>query len=59
MSKDFCINDLYRIGKKLEEKTVEIPTLATVKEFEEFNKSIPKFPVDIKSNNSKSEQQNG
>jgi hypothetical protein len=50
MSNKLTIDDLKAAMAKLEEKTVERPLLATMKDFEEFNKNIPKFPPQPKLN---------
>lgn len=50
MSDKFTLDDLEAVMAKLEEKTVERPLLVTAKDFEEFNKSIPKFPPQLKLN---------
>ena len=55
MSNKFTLDDLEAVMARLEEKTVERPLLVTVKDFEEFNKSIPKFPPYLKLNKRKSE----
>lgn len=47
MSESFTLEDLNHAREKLEARETERPLLATKKDFDEFNESIPKFPPNL------------